>query len=219
MSRRTSLPMSALATPPRPHRRGGAFIGKQRAPLGAGVAPHPPGPPSPQGIERPLPPAARRRCLLAALPLAGALASCGFRLRGTQTLAFDSVFIEAPAASPIALELANAIRSGTGTAVVTNRAQARAVVQIVSEARERDVLSVDAEGRAREFRSRLRVVFRVTDGKAREFLGPTAINAFRDLAAREEQLLAREYEEAQLYQDMLVDVAQQMLRRLAALRI
>jgi outer membrane lipopolysaccharide assembly protein LptE/RlpB len=35
---------------------------------------------------------------------------------------------------------------------------------------------------------------------------------------REEQILAREYEETQLYQDMLIDVAQQILRRLAAIR-
>ncbi len=162
--------------------------------------------------------AARRLQLVATLALAGALAACGFRLRGTQTLPFDRVFIEAPTASPLAIELANAIRSGTATTVVPTAAQAQAVIHIVTEARERDVLSVDAEGRAREFRSRLRVVFRVSDGKAREHLGATPINAFRDLAAREEQLLAREYEEAQLYQDMLVDVAQQILRRLAALR-
>ncbi|MGE5161600.1 MAG: LPS assembly lipoprotein LptE [Betaproteobacteria bacterium] len=146
------------------------------------------------------------------------MAACGFRLRGTQTLPFDSVFVEAPPTSAIGPELQRSIRNGTSTRVVDDRGQAKAVVEIVSETRERDVLSVNAQGQAREFRTRLRVVFRVRDSKGREYLGSTTVTASRDLFAREEQLLAREYEEAQLFQDMLVDVAQQMLRRLAALK-
>jgi LPS-assembly lipoprotein len=160
----------------------------------------------------------RRARLIVAFVLSGVLVGCGFRLRGTQQLPFDSVYIEAPRAFAIGAELARSIGTGTSTRVVDDKAAAKAVIQIVTEARERDVLSVDAQGRAREYRSRLRVVFRVGDGKGREFVGPTTIVVARDLAVREEQMLAREYEEAQLYQDMLVDVAQQMLRRLAALK-
>jgi LPS-assembly lipoprotein len=163
---------------------------------------------------------ARRSAIarLGVLVLSGGLAACGFRLRGAQQLPFDTVFVEAPPASPIGAELARSIRSGTSTAVVENRAAAKAVIQIVTEVRERDVLSVDAQGRAREYRSRLRVVFRVADAKGRDLLGATTIVVSRDLAVREEQILAREYEETQLYQDMLIDVAQQILRRLAAIR-
>ena len=160
----------------------------------------------------------RRRRLVAALALSGGLVACGFRLRGTQQLPFDSVFIAAPPASAITPELTGAIRSGTATAVVDDRARAGAVIDIVSETRERDVLSVNAQGRAREYRLRLRVVFRVHDGKGREYLGQTAVTTSRDLAVLEEQLLAREYEAEQLYQDMRFDVAQQMLRRRSALK-
>jgi LPS-assembly lipoprotein len=92
------------------------------------------------------------------------------------------------------------------------------VIQIVSETRDREVLSVNAQGRAREYRLRLRVVFRVQGGQGREYLGQTQVVTTRDLASTEEQTLAREYEETQLYQDMLVDVATQMLRRLAVLK-
>ena len=161
---------------------------------------------------------ARRAHLVAALLLSGGLVSCGFRLRGTQQLPFDSVFIAAPHTSGIKPELASAIRSGTSTGVVDDRAKANAVIEIVSETRERDVLSVNAQGRAREYRLRLRVVFRVSDGKAREYLGQTTVATNRDLAVLEEQLLAREYEAEQLYQDMLYDLAQQILRRMSALK-
>ena len=156
--------------------------------------------------------------MVAALLLPAGLVSCGFRLRGTQHLPFDSIFIAAPHSSAIRPELAGAIRSGTSTAVLDDRAKASAVIEIVSETRERDVLSVNAQGRAREYRLRLRVVFRVHDGKGREYLGQTPVATTRDLAVLEEQLLAREYEAEQLYQDMLYDVAQQMLRRMSALK-
>lgn len=160
----------------------------------------------------------RRGRLIAALALSGGLAACGFRLRGMQQLPFDSVFIAAPHTSAIRAELADAIRSGTSTTVLADRAGAKALVEIVSETRDRDVLSVNAQGRAREFRLRLRVVFRVTDGKGRELLGATPVATTRDLAVLEEQLLAREYEAEQLYKDMLFDVAQQMLRRISVLK-
>ena len=161
---------------------------------------------------------ARRARMLAALLLPAALASCGFRLRGTQRLPFDSVFVAAPHTSAIKPELEGAIRSGTSTAVLDDRAKAKAVIEIVGEVRERDVLSVNAQGRAREFRLRLRVVFRVHDGKGREYLAQMPVTTTRDLAVLEEQLLAREYEAEQLYQDMLYDLAQQILRRMSALK-
>lgn len=161
----------------------------------------------------------RRGRLIAALALSGGLAACGFRLRGSQRLPFDRVFIAAPHTSAIRTELAEAIRTGTSTGVLDDRAGAAAVIEIVSETRERDVLSVNAQGRAREFRLRLRVVFRVHDGKGREYLGATPVATSRDLAVLEEQMLAREYEAEQLYQDMLYDVAQQMLRRMSALTL
>lgn len=159
----------------------------------------------------------RRGRLVAALVLSGGLVACGFRLRGSQELPFDSVFIAAPRNSLASTEVAGAIRSGSSTRVVDDIASAQAVIEIVSETRERDVLSVNAQGRAREFRLRLRVVFRVHDGKGREYLAPTPVATTRDLAMLEEQMLAREYEAEQLYQDMMYDLAQQMLRRMSAL--
>jgi LPS-assembly lipoprotein len=163
---------------------------------------------------------ARRTLLggLLALGLGGGLAACGFRLRGSQSLPFDSVYIEAPANSPIAQELARNIRSGSTTRVVEDKASAAAVIEIIGETRERDVAAVDAQGRAREYRVRLRVAFRVRDAKGKDLLGATTLNLGRDLFARDEQMLAREYEETQLYLDMLLDASQQILRRLSALQ-
>lgn len=153
---------------------------------------------------------------LGALALSGGLAACGFRLRGTQQLPFDTVFIAAPASSQLGIELASSIRAGTSTRLATDRAAAQAVVEISNETRSRDVLSVNAQGRAREYRLWSRAVFRVVDGKGGELIGPTPLAVSRDLAMTEGQFVARESEEVQLYADMQIDLVQQMMRRLAA---
>ncbi len=158
----------------------------------------------------------RRARLLAALALAGGLVGCGFKLRGSAQLPFDTIFLGFGPNSPFGTELARNIRAGTGTRVVDDRAQARAIFELLGETREREVLSVNAQGRAREIQLRLRIGFRVHDGKGREFIGPTQLAAQRDVAFNESQILAKEAEEALLFRDMQTDLVQQLLRRLSA---
>jgi LPS-assembly lipoprotein len=152
------------------------------------------------------------------LSLALVLASCGFKLRGAQQLPFETIYLGFGPNSSLGAELARNIRAGTSTKVVEDRAQAQAVLDVLGEARERDVLSVSAQGRAREFQLRLRLQFRLHDGKGREFIAPTQIAVQRDISFNEAQVLAKESEEALLYRDMQTDVVQQLLRRLAAVK-
>jgi LPS-assembly lipoprotein len=58
----------------------------------------------------------------------------------------------------------------------------------------------------------------VHDGKGREFIAPTQLVAQRDISFNEEQILAKEAEEALLYRDMQGDLVQQILRRLASVQ-
>lgn len=153
------------------------------------------------------------------LSLAFAVTSCGFKLRGAQQLPFETIYLGFGPNSSLGAELARNIRAGTSTRIVDDRAQAQAVLDVLGEARERDVLSVSAQGRAREFQLRLRLQFRLHDGKGREFIAPTQIAVQRDISFNEAQVLAKESEEALLYRDMQTDVVQQLLRRLAAVRL
>ena len=157
-----------------------------------------------------------RRSFVAALPLALALAGCGFKLRGTRTLPFPTIFLNAGANNALAAELARNIRVGTSTQVVPDRKEAAALLDIIGEAREREILSFNAQGRAREYTLRYRLSFRVHDGKGRDFIAPTEIAVQRDITFNESEVLAKESEEALLYRDMQTDLVQQILRRLAA---
>jgi LPS-assembly lipoprotein len=158
---------------------------------------------------------ARRDFLLGLTVLA---AGCGFRLRGQQEFAFDTIHLAVPPNSPLGAELARNIRTGSNAQVVQERDKAQAILQIVGDVREREVLSVNAQGRAREYQLRYRVVFRVHDGKGRDFVGPTELIVTRDIAFNESQVLAREAEEALLFRDMQSDLVQQLMRRLAAIK-
>jgi hypothetical protein len=67
--------------------------------------------------------------LLFALALAGALAGCGFHLRGEVSYAFSTLFINSPADVPFTGELKRAL-GGTGTTLVDNAAAAQVIFDV-----------------------------------------------------------------------------------------
>lgn len=159
----------------------------------------------------------RRRLLLAcaALPLA----ACGFRLRGSQTLPIDTLYLALPTNSAVGAEITRVVRASTNARVVPDRKEAQAIFELLGEEREREVLSVNAQGRAREYQLRLRATFRVTAPNGTELIAPTALVARRDIAFNESELLAKESEEALLYRDMQSDLVRQMVSRLKGIRL
>jgi LPS-assembly lipoprotein len=159
--------------------------------------------------------ARRAACLLAALALAG----CGFHLRGDQKLPFDTIYVNTPPNSPLGATLSRQIRSGTDTRTVEQATDASAVLDILGESRDKQILTLNAQGRAVEYKLIYRLRFRLHDGKGREFIAATEMAAQRDISISDAQVLAKESEEALLYRDMQTDVVQQLLRRIAAVRI
>jgi LPS-assembly lipoprotein len=152
----------------------------------------------------------------AALALALLLSSCGFQLRGTATLPFDTLYMPSSAGGGIALDLKRNIQSGTRTTVVDDPKKAEAILEFPQEIREKQILSLGATGRVREYKLLYRVGFRVHDGKGGEFLPVSTVQITRDISFNDTDVLAKETEEQQLYRDMQFDMVQQIMRRLAA---
>ncbi len=143
------------------------------------------------------------------------LAGCGFQLRGTADLPFDTLYIPNTTGG-IALDLKRNIQSGTRTAVVDDPKKAEAVLEFSEETREKHILSLAATGRVREFQLRYNVAFRVHDGKGGEFLPSSRVQLKRDVSFNDSDVLAKETEEQLLYRDMQFDMVQMVMRRLAA---
>jgi len=144
------------------------------------------------------------------------LTACGFQLRGTQQLPFATIALNFPPNSPLGTELARNIRTGTNTRVISDPTKAAAVFDLLGELRDRQVLTIDAQGRALEYTLRDRLRFRVRDAKGREVIEPTDLQVQRDISFNDSQRLSKESEEALLYRDMQSDLVQQLLRRIAA---
>ena len=150
-----------------------------------------------------------------ALLLALLLAGCGFQLRGTAALPFDTLYMPPTTVAGVALDLKRNIQAGTRTTVVDDRKNAEAVLEFTQETREKIILSLAASGRVREFQLRYRVGFRLHDGKGGEFLPPSTVQLTRDITFNDSDVLAKETEEQLLYRDMQSDMVQQIMRRLA----
>jgi LPS-assembly lipoprotein len=155
------------------------------------------------------------RCLIVSA-LALALAGCGFHLRGQATLPFNTLYVQAAPLSPFALQLKRAVQSGSSTKIIDRPEQAEAILQILQELQEKEILSLSTGGRVAEFQLRYRVQFRLTDEKNREHIPATEIVLRRDYSFNDSQVLSKESEEALLYRDMRADAVYQMVRRLQA---
>jgi LPS-assembly lipoprotein len=163
----------------------------------------------------------KRRNLLS---LSGAmlLAGCGFQLREAPNFAFDSIVIAAEGNSPLANQLRRSLAADGRVNVLpagTPPAGANVVLEIPMEQREKVVVGLNASGQVREFQLRLRVNFRLRTADGRELIPATELLQQRDISFNEAAVLAKEAEESLLYRDMQTDIVQQLMRRLAAIRL
>ena len=149
------------------------------------------------------------------------LSACGFQLRGSNgeaNLPFRTIYIGVPDTSPLGVELKRYIRASEATRIVTDPKDAEARLELISEAREKVIESLNSQGRIRQFTLYYRVNFRVRGRGEAILLPPTQILLKRDISFNESQALAKEAEELILYRDMQSDTVQQILRRMAAIK-
>ncbi len=159
-----------------------------------------------------------------AAALAGSLSACGFHLRGDgghYRLPFPAMYVGLPESSPLAIDLKRNIRANGSTVVVNDPKLADGVIEVLTDpekTRTKTILSLNSNGRVREYLLAYNIVFRVRDRLGNELLAPTQISLNRPITFNETQLLAKEQEEALLYKDMQTDLVQQMMRRMAAIK-
>ena len=151
---------------------------------------------------------------LAILVLVVLLPGCGFQLRGQASLPFSTLYL--PPTGALVVELRRNVAAGTQTKLVDQAKDAEAVFTLLHEVREKVILSLDTNGRVREFQLRYRVGFQVADLKGGMYIEPSEIFLTRDVTFNDAEILAKESEEGLLYRDMQTDMVQQMVRRIAA---
>ena len=144
------------------------------------------------------------------------LAGCGFQLRGSAKLPYESIFVDLPESNPFGAELKRYLRAGTDTRIVPVRDDAQAILVAARESRSKTILSLSSSGRVREFRLKYNVDIRLIDRQGRDMIAPMTLVIERDFGFNDNQVLAKEAEEALIYRDMQTDMVQQILRRVEA---
>jgi LPS-assembly lipoprotein len=146
------------------------------------------------------------------------VAGCGFQLRGSYALPYESIHIAGPDYSLIVAGLKRAIRASGATRLAESAADAQATFLPTIEAREPIILSFSSSGRVREKRLRYRYGYRIVDNQGRDLVLPGMVELSRDLTYADSDVLAKTQEEDLLWRDMESDLVQQLMRRLAAAR-
>jgi LPS-assembly lipoprotein len=159
------------------------------------------------------------------LALSLTVSACGFHLRGDgghYTLPFPTMYVGLPESSPLAVDLKRNINANGSTTVVKTAKEAEGIIEVISNpehTKTKTILSLNSNGRVRQYLLSYSIVFRVVDKQGAVLLPPTAIALSRPIDFNETQLLAKEQEEALLYRDMQTDLVQQMMRRIAAIKM
>lgn len=180
--------------------------------------------------------------LVLILMLAGLLAGCGFKLRGSADLPgyklpFTTINLGLDSTSEFHAQLKRTIEaSSPGTRVVADAREAEAVLAVIVDRSEKNILSLTAAGRAREYQLIRTFSFRV-HGRASapaapavkysdtpvagptEYIPPSTITLRRDITFSDDLVLSKESEEVLLWRDIQGDLVQQLMRRLAAAKL
>jgi LPS-assembly lipoprotein len=156
--------------------------------------------------------------LIAGLALSGGLAACGFHLRGEAHYAFETMFLSAPPALPITIELKRSL-AGVGSAkLVATAPEAQVVLDIISVEDNKQILSLSGGGKVSEFLLIKRVLVRVRDNDGNDWLPTSEVLVRRSYTYSDTEALAKEAQEQRLWREMQTDAVQQIVRRLQAAR-
>lgn len=146
------------------------------------------------------------------------LSACGFHLRGhnvnEKSFPFASLFLKSAAPTPFITDLQNSLELYQ-IRIASTAAEADLTLDILSEARDKQILALSGAGQVLEYQLRYRVSLRAYDKQMNEWLPADEISLHRSLAYDTAQILAKEQEEAMLYRDMRSDAVQQVMRRLS----
>ena len=151
------------------------------------------------------------------------LVACGFHLRGTNgstgdNLSFSSLYIDFPSDSQTAARLKRLINGMKLTKIVNNPKEAEVILSALSEKKNKDYLSLNAQGRVREYSLDYILEFTARTPQGKILIEPTKLSLRRTMTYNDNEALSKENEELMLYKDMQFDMANQLLRRLSAVK-
>ncbi|HEX4917140.1 MAG TPA: LPS assembly lipoprotein LptE [Limnobacter sp.] len=145
------------------------------------------------------------------------LAACGFQLRGQYDFDFDRINLRGLDRSEMQQNMDLQLQI---LDLKVNPAEgAPLTLTLLSETRDRSIVTFSASGRAREVRITYDLLYQVTDAKGEFLIATSQLSQRRELLYSDDQILGKEAEENRLYTEMQRDIARQIISRLSALQL
>ncbi|MAV31236.1 MAG: lipoprotein B transmembrane [Cycloclasticus sp.] len=150
--------------------------------------------------------------------LSVSLMACGFKLRGAVDLPeeLQKIYIAGSQHSHLVRDLSEML--GYSAEVVQNRTDADAVLVIKKEESDNRTLSVDSRGKVRESEMQYAVVYSLVKSNGDVLLDNETLLLVRDFIDDENDVIGRTNESVVISRDLKRDAAQQILRRIQALK-
>lgn len=144
------------------------------------------------------------------------LGSCGFQLRGAYKLpaAMQITFIEAAQDNSEMVRALKRSLKASDIDLLDEPSSEAAILKLGGEQKSKRTVSVDAQGRAREYTLIYSVSFSVKAAELEFEMAEQTIKIERDFLFDTEDVLGKSREESQLYKEMQQDIVRLILLRL-----
>jgi len=137
---------------------------------------------------------------------------------GSGNLPYKTMYIALPDTADVHIWLQRYIRASGSTRIVDDAKSAEAIFQQLGDSRQKNILSVNAQGRVREYRLQLTYTFRVVNQKGQVLVPANEVALTRDISFDDSNVLAKDLEEGLLWRDMNNDLVNQIMRRLSIVK-
>lgn len=143
------------------------------------------------------------------------LAGCGFHLRGTLAVpeGLAPLYIQASTSSPVAAAIREQLAGGA-VPLADSPTQAKLILRILSETRSSRVVATDYAGKVLAYELYYPVVFDAVTADGKERIPKTRLDLVRTFDNPDVEVLGKQLEETQIYQEFAVDAADRILTRM-----
>lgn len=157
---------------------------------------------------------------------AGALAGCGFRLRGDlpklvfKRVAFSGTvgLVSEAVGKALALQGIERVDALMPTNAAGDSASGTGVlIRVSADQRERTVVGSTIAGQVRELNLRIQYSWQALDEGGRALTPPTDVSLEQDMSYQESATLSKQLEQDAVFEGLQARVVQQVMRRLAAI--
>ena len=148
------------------------------------------------------------------------LSACGYRLAGKADLdpVFERTHISYQGNGRLIAELIEKQFAANKYNIVSLD-QATAIVDVLYERTDREILSLDEDGKVREYELILRAAVSVKDAEGKVLVNSQEVRLTRDFLFEINELLGKSSEEQKIYQEMRADASRLILYRLQAISV